>query len=85
MKMRTVVLTSVCFFLNLLGLNISAQDKQVPIPMESQITWQDAELVAGIAYELHLFDDEPYDFWGIKTKPVQDHNRFDPKELDTDQ
>ena len=82
--MRTIVTGTLYFFLNLTGLNIIAQD-QLPVPTKGQITWQNAELVAGIAYELHLFDDEPYDFWKIKITPVQDHNRFDPKELDTDQ
>jgi alpha-L-fucosidase len=82
--MRQVIIATFFFFMELIGLNILAQ-VQYPLPSESQLTWQNAELVALFHYELHLFDDEPYNQKKIRITPVPDHNRFNPEELDTDQ
>ena len=59
--------------------------KNIPIPSQAQITWQNAELVAVFHYDLHVFDGEKYNQAYNRVTPIKDINMFNPEQLDTDQ
>lgn len=59
--------------------------KNIPIPTQAQVAWQDAELVAVFHYDLHVFDDRQYNQQYNRITPIADINIFNPEQLDTDQ
>lgn len=73
-------------FLFTLFINIFIlKGQDVPLPTAAQMTWQDAELVALLSYDLHVFDGKNYVQSNNRIQPIPDVNIFNPTELDTDQ
>jgi alpha-L-fucosidase len=73
----TIILFLVCF-----GTSIA---QNVPIPGQTQLQWQQAELVAVFHYDLHVFDGKKYNQRENRITPVSDYNIFNPTQLNTDQ
>ncbi len=72
----------------LFGISGYAQTQQIaniPVPTETQLNWQNAELVAVFHYDLHVFDGEKYNQAKNRITPVADYNIFNPEKLNTDQ
>lgn len=57
----------------------------LPTPTQSQITWQESELVTVFHYDLHVFDGKKYKQSRNRITPIPDYNIFNPDQLDTDQ
>jgi alpha-L-fucosidase len=69
----------------ILGYAKSQNDVNIPTPTETQLTWQNAELVAVFHYDLHVFDGEKYNQQKNRITPIADYNIFNPEKLNTDQ
>ncbi len=82
MKKSAVI---VSFFLFLLKTNFVTAQYQVPLPTAPQLTWQNAELVALICWDLHAFDGKFYVQAKARITPVDDYNIFNPQNYDLDQ
>ncbi len=86
MNLNKMFLLSCCF---LIGMNtLSAADfekKNIPVPTNAQIFWQDSELAALVCYDLHVFDGKKYNQAENRITPIYDINMFNPKQYDTDQ
>jgi alpha-L-fucosidase len=67
------------------GYAKSQNDVNIPTPTETQLTWQNAELVAVFHYDLHVFDGEKYNQQKNRITPISDYNIFNPVKLNTDQ
>jgi len=59
--------------------------KEVPIPTQAQLDWQNAELAALVCIDLHSFDGKLYNQEQARITPVEDYNIFNPQKYDTDQ
>lgn len=59
--------------------------KEIPIPSQAQLNWQNAELTALVCWDLHVFDGEFYRQPQARISPVEDYNTFNPQQYDTDQ
>jgi alpha-L-fucosidase len=68
----------------LLSIHLKAQ-KQIPVPNKKQLAWQQAELGVVFHYDLHVFDGKKYGQASNRLTPVQDHNIFNPAQLNTEQ
>jgi len=70
----------------LTGGSIAAQEESViPVPTQSQLAWQQAEMGVLFSYDLHVFDGGNYIQRENRIIPIPDHNIFNPTQLDTDQ
>lgn len=56
-----------------------------PQPNERQRKWQEAELGALFSYDLHVFDQKPYNQRENRITPIRDYQIFKPSQLNTDQ
>lgn len=66
--------------------NLRAQDnREIPIPNERQLAYQEAELGVVFHYDLHVFDTTMYSQGYNRLTPVPDYNIFNPTELDVEQ
>lgn len=84
--MKKCILLISYFFMSLLAGQIQGQNKGIiPLPSPAQQIWQDAELVALICYDLHVFDGKKYKQAENRIVPIPDINIFNPEQLDTDQ
>ena len=63
----------------------ASSQKNIPIPTQPQLQWQNAELVALICWDLHAHDGEFYVQREARITPVEDYNIFNPQRYDTDQ
>ena len=69
-----------------LGASCAMQpSNRLPNPTPQQLAWQEAELGVLISYELHTFGEGRYQQRRARIAPVDDVNRFNPEQLDTDQ
>jgi alpha-L-fucosidase len=75
----------VCLLFLVFGLSSGQKLPEIPIPTQSQLDWQNAELVAVFHYDLHVFDGKPYNQAKNRITPIPDYNIFNPTKLDTDQ
>lgn len=57
----------------------------IPIPSPAQLKWQNAELAALVAIDLHSFDGEFYIQKNARITPTADINIFNPQKYDMDQ
>lgn len=57
----------------------------IPVPVQRQIKWHEAEMGVVFHYDLHVFDGKKYGQGTNRTEPVEDYNIFNPEHLDTDQ
>lgn len=65
---------------------IPIEDKpELPIPNKRQLAWQQAELGVVFHYDLHVFDGKQYKQGRNRIDPIEDHQIFNPQNLDTDQ
>lgn len=64
---------------------VPVQPKTRPIPNARQLAWQEAEMGAVFHYDLHVFDNKPYNQAENRIVPVDDYQIFQPDQLDTDQ
>ena len=84
--MKKCILLISYFFMSLLAGQIQGQNKGIiPLPSPAQQIWQNAELVALICYDLHVFDGKKYKQAENRIVPIPDINIFNPEQLDTDQ
>ena len=60
-------------------------NSQVPLPLASQLSWQNAELGVLFSYDLHVFDGKKYNQAFNRITPIADYNIFNPTQLNTDQ
>jgi len=60
-------------------------DLKRPLPTQTQIMWQDAEIIAVFHYDIHVFDGKKYIQHENRITPIEDINIFKPEQLDTDQ
>ena len=75
-----------CFFVFFMFLFLIARSfAQVPIPLPSQVAWQEAELGVLISYDLHVFDGKRYNQAANRITPIADYTIFNPVSLNTDQ
>lgn len=81
---KNLQLTILLLF-GILGYGKSQTEVKIPIPTQAQLEWQKAELVAVFHYDLHVFDDKPYNQASNRISPIPDYNIFNPIHLDTDQ
>ena len=58
---------------------------EMPVPNARQLAWQEAEMGVVFHYDLHVFDGKSYGQGGNRVTPMQDHQIFNPKHLNTDQ
>ncbi|WP_206610105.1 alpha-L-fucosidase [Maribellus luteus] len=75
----------VCITLLSTGFLKAQETREIPVPTQAQLNWQNAELVAVFHYDLHVFDGKKYNQRENRITPVPDYNIFNPKKLDTDQ
>lgn len=66
-------------------LELSAQERQYPVPTSDQVRWHEAELGVVFHYDLHVFDGVRYSQANNRIVPVPDYNIFNPVHLNTDQ
>jgi alpha-L-fucosidase len=80
-RYSTFFILAICFF------PVLAQQapKDLPVPNQAQLAWQEAELGVIFHYDLHVFDGEKYNQVHNRISPVRDYNIFNPTNLDTDQ
>lgn len=64
---------------------IPVKEPTLPVPNQRQLAWQEAEMGVVFHYDLHVFDGKSYGQGGNRVTPMQDHQIFNPKHLDTDQ
>ena len=64
---------------------VLGQGSDIPKPNRAQRAWQEAELGVIFHYDLHVFDNKKYSQGANRVTPIEDHNIFNPQELDTDQ
>lgn len=76
---------SLLFLLFVLVMSVNGQMKNIPLPTQAQLNWQNAELVAVFHYDLHVFDGVKYNQAYNRITPIADINMFNPEQLDTDQ
>lgn len=85
MRMNKFWKISLLFLGCFLSVKAESSDREVPVPTQAQVVWQDAELVAVFHYDLHVFDTAKYVQTQNRITPISDVNIFNPEKLDTDQ
>lgn len=86
-------LTGICFVISLImGCAASVSEQalsdsidDLPRPTAAQLAWQEAELGVLISYELHTFGEGRYNQPKARITPIEDVDRFNPVNLDSDQ
>lgn len=69
----------------LIGLSVYSQTPSYPLPAPHQLKWHEAEIGVIFHYDLHVFDGKAYGQGNNRINPIEDHNIFNPTQLDTDQ
>ena len=69
---------------NLPGKALQAEP-ELPLPTQTQLGWQRAELGVLVSYELHTFGVGRYNQRLARITPIENIDRFAPEQLDTDQ
>ncbi len=84
-KMKYCILAVSAVVVLAIGMSAQSRKDSVPVPNESQLAWQEAELGVLFSYDLHVFDGEKYRQGYNRINPIPDIQIFDPRHLDTDQ
>ncbi|MCS3556242.1 MULTISPECIES: alpha-L-fucosidase [unclassified Sphingobacterium] len=84
----TKLIRSICQFVLLCYFNSTIAQvvaQEIPIPNAQQLAWQQAELGVVFHYDIHVFDNKPYNQADNRITPISNIHLFKPAHLDVEQ